>query len=90
MWIHGTLCGGLCGCIRNGSESIGRGNRSGVRSPTNGFEMTSRGCTVITYVPVTTYFGRVRTVGNIQVGKISTIDRQAGHVPVVDVCAKVA
>ncbi len=55
-----------------------------------GFEVTVGHATVVADVPVAVDLGRVRTGRHIEVGDIDAVDRDAGRIPGVDVCAQVA
>ena len=55
-----------------------------------GFEVAPGEITRVADVPEAVDFGRICTDGDIQIGEIDPVDRQAGHVPVVDERAQVA
>src|SRR5690349_12266300 len=58
--------------------------------PLLGFEVTPGKITRIADVPETIYFGRVSADGHIEIGEVKAVERQAGHVPVVDEGTQVA
>ena len=52
-----------------------------------GFEMAVRQAACVTYVPVITDLDRQRAGRNVQIGLIHAVNRQARHVPGVNISA---
>ena len=52
-----------------------------------GFEMAPGNAAVVSNIPEAADLGGVRTSSNVNIGRIDTVDRDAGGVPRVDVGA---